>query len=1320
MRDPNYLSARETAARLGVHENTVRNWVREGILASARLPGTRNHRFDERDVERLREHRGAEVASVEPERRAIGPELVNAGDLALWAATRDAQDRFPELVRRLLASTPGVTNVSVRAGEGVALAGWDGRADSTGAAFLPPGTLWFEFGVGGGPKGKADADFAKRREDPKGAIPRESVFVFVTPRRWAGAPDWAAARRAEGVFSDVRVLDADDLEGWLQATPAIHQWISEELGRQPRNAETLEMWWSRFSSQTVPPLPSKLFLAGRMKQREQLAEFFGGPPDVLTIQTRWRDDAIAFTYATIEAVGADQVQPPLVVSAPDVWDRAIRQPGRMTLLPLFQDPDITTARERGHYIVLPVGREHLVRDKHLELPLPHRREAGEALQEAGIDAERAYRLSALVRRNMPSLIRALARDPRLRRPPWSRPPASEIFAPLALIGAWTPSDEDREVVRRITSANWDRAERALRYWLATDDPPFVLSGTQWHVASPEEAFLVLRDALTVDDIERWHRAAIEIILEPDPRLDLPADEQAMAGIRGVGRKNSEVLRQGIAEALAVIGSSEVEPMPDGTTGADRAAAVVENVLAQANADESGRVWQSLHDVMPLLAEAAPEVFLDAVNEDLDRGLPVLRGMFQDGDETSWLYSSSPHTGLLWALEALCWSADSVLSATLALARLEVVDPGGRLANRPIESLRNVLVGWIRHTAAPLSLRVQALEAICRETPDVGWSLTLGLWPETHGVSSPPHSPRFRDWGPDSRTVSIAEWIEYIGHLVRLAIALAGSRVERWAELAARVGALPPKERTRVIEALELFAAPESLAPDERLVLWERLHTEVARQRRFADAEWSMDEAPLSRLEALAARLEPSGDVERFAYLFDWHPDLPDVDLHDHTGYEDKLLSMRIEAVKEALVNDGLEGLRRLAARSAVPSHVGWTAGMVAQEKFTADLLQWLDAPEEDLRAMAAGWASKKLLDYGASWLHGALANPSMTVEARRVALVREAPALRDIWATLDEIDERLADAYWEWMNPWRVPAADAEYATRRLLARGRAWAAVDLLASEKHGKSGESSTVTPALVEEVLDAAIASDPASARTQSLGYELGLLLDYLDAEGADGATLARYELLFFRLLERHRRPRALFAAMSRDPTLFIDFVQRVYRGKNEPKRQLDEGERALAHHAWWILHHWHDLPGRREDGTVDAEHLTSWVREAREAFAESDRADIGDEEIGRVLAASPSGSDDGWPAEPVRDLLETIGSTRIEGGFHVGVMNARGVTGRDVYAGGEQERELAARYRAWARDMARWRRTSRVLRRLAEAYERDARRMDEEAQITADTE
>src|SRR5215213_3307288 len=107
-----FLTVRETARRLGVHENTIRNWARDGVLPTSRVPGSRFHRFDARDVERLRQQRGATVSSIEKERRTIGPELVDGTQLSHWATTQDSHTGLPELVRRLLASTPGITNVS--------------------------------------------------------------------------------------------------------------------------------------------------------------------------------------------------------------------------------------------------------------------------------------------------------------------------------------------------------------------------------------------------------------------------------------------------------------------------------------------------------------------------------------------------------------------------------------------------------------------------------------------------------------------------------------------------------------------------------------------------------------------------------------------------------------------------------------------------------------------------------------------------------------------------------------------------------------------------------------------------------------------------------------------------------------------------------------------------------------------------------------------------------------------------------------------------------------------------------------------------------
>ncbi len=77
------LNVRETARRLGVHENTVRNWADRGILRPMRLPGSGYRRFDVADVERLAREMRDGAAPIE-EVRAVRPRSGRAVGRDAW------------------------------------------------------------------------------------------------------------------------------------------------------------------------------------------------------------------------------------------------------------------------------------------------------------------------------------------------------------------------------------------------------------------------------------------------------------------------------------------------------------------------------------------------------------------------------------------------------------------------------------------------------------------------------------------------------------------------------------------------------------------------------------------------------------------------------------------------------------------------------------------------------------------------------------------------------------------------------------------------------------------------------------------------------------------------------------------------------------------------------------------------------------------------------------------------------------------------------------------------------------------------------------
>jgi hypothetical protein len=112
--------------------------------------------------------------------------------------------------------------------------------------------------------------------------------------------------------------------------------------------------------------------------------------------------------------------------------------------------------------------------------------------------------------------------------------------------------------------------------------------------------------------------------------------------------------------------------------------------------------------------------------------------------------------------------------------------------------------------------------------------------------------------------------------------------------------------------------------------------------------------------------------------------------------------------------------------------------------------------------------------------------------------------------------------------------------------------------------------------------------------------------------------------------------------------------------------------------------------------------------------SDRVDIGELQIGEVLAHAPTDVDGTFPAKAVRDVLEGALSDRMERGFIVGVHNKRGVTSRGMTDGGDQEYALAHDFEAKAAQIeATHPRTARALRQIADSYRAEGLRNDEEA-------
>jgi hypothetical protein len=870
--------------------------------------------------------------------------LADEADIEQWAQRIAARSELSRLVRGLVAQTNDqVVTLQMRAAEGTGVPGYDGIVEATrGTPFVPMGRSVWELGSGADAQSKAEADYQKRTADPLGEDPAETTFVVVTARRWGGKDKWSAEKRSDGIWREVKVFDADDLVIALESAPAIHFWFSELIGKPAAGVRTIEDWWQRFSASSQPVLSPGLVLAGRQNQAADLVRILDQDAQLTQISAPSTDDVLAFVAATILTTGED-VRDDLLSRTLIVLDAvSLRQldtsSGLLILLPFDEELRREAQLIRSHHVVI-VAPGDVPAD--IQLPPVDRDVFAELLKEMGVAEEQvgpltkaAYLSLVAFQRQAPATGRQPTRD-------WANKFESKVVRRAWMAGSWTDRRSgDQDAVAALIGVPYEDASDELRRISRDADPILIYTAGSWTVVEPSAAWEYTKSLITSSDVQSFESTVQTVLGSVDPALELPVEQRWAAGIYGKTRVHSTDLRRGLSRTLALFGARGNEiTLTGGSTLRSVATAITGSLLQRANEDESGQLWASLSDVLPLLAEAAPDAFLHEVDKGLGGDSPVLRTIFLDNQGDA-LTVSSPHTGLLWALETVAWSSEHFGMAVRSLARLAEVDPGGRLSNRPSNSLGDVFRPWLPQTTATPEGRLAALDVLIDNHPDVTFPLLLRLLPETHAVGMYSHKPMFRDWKRDSEGVTIAEYWDFVSAVVDRALAMADDDGDRWIELVARYDDVPPPKRAEILGAMERLAT--TLDSIEKEHVWESANKLVGHHRSYPDADWSLPSDDIDALARSIEALKPTDPVSVARWMFQDH--FPDIGVTRPTTFEEReaLINERRSAAIQLIFDArGLNGVLELADAVAYPWFVGTslaTSGLDVDEDALLKLL----------------------------------------------------------------------------------------------------------------------------------------------------------------------------------------------------------------------------------------------------------------------------------------------------------------------------------------------------------------------------------------------
>ena len=1332
---PPEMTVTEAARRLGVGRPALSNLLNGRASLSQDMAlrleatfGADRARLLERQAASDRERRRAEDRFVAVGTYAPSFLTIKARQIAEWAATNiQAREHLPVLLRQLIHATgrdlryvdfPGYDNAQRH--------GWDGWVEAGAATpWVPEGRSGWEFGVDQHSRAKAERDYRARLKTISSAERAECAFVFVTPRNWEGKDRWARDKEAAGDWKAVRALDASDIEQWLETTIAPRIWLAGELEIPTEGFETLGRFWRSWAEASDPPLTPAIFapsVAAHAKDFKKWLET-SRPDRPFTVAADSREEAVAFVACLLRHEAAsDRDLDRAVVFKTASTLRTLAQ-SSSPFMPIVDseeaEREIASLYRQRHCIVVR-PRNAVDREPDVAVELLGHAAFAEALADMGVKRDRVDRLASESGRSPTVLRRRLSEA--IRTPRWAGDrEAARRLIPMVLVGAWhTGSKADCEVLAALAQHDYEEVEKHVADLLQRNDCPVWSVGQYRGVVSKIDALFAVSQWMTAKDVTDFVDFAEYVLSESDPALEFPEDQRWFAGFYGKVREHSNALRTGVCETLAML-SVHGNALFWTRLGVDvRAyvAALVKRLLTPFTSDK----LRSHDSDLPGYAEAAPEEFLSLLEEDINGPKPVLQELLKPVGPG--VFDHPARTGILWALERLGWSPQFLMRVVLILAELSQTKIGDNWANKPIGSLSAIFRSWIPQTAAPLDDRIKALETLCRRFPDIGWQICIQQF-EGRQVAFPSDRPRWRnDAAGTGHGATRGERGKFVRKALDLAISWPKQKHDRktLGALVERLEAMPTDEdRIRVWNLIDSWSQAEKNENAKAELREQIRRTVLTRRGLLRGIEAGQRDRAREACEKLAAR-DPG---RRHAWLFadawvEYSVDELDEEDLDFEKREKQVDELRAEAMGAIWSARGPDGVLALL-KDCDAGTVGHYAAVCATEH---------GAAADVVRACLskAAQAQEKLDDFLRGFLRRVDDNARATLICSFIetAAVDEivrlfacAPFRNQTWRLLDRQDWRVRQRYWRTTFP--APARFAESETTELIDRlleakrpREAFLAVGL---------DWDRVETSHLKRLLMVVAEADDEAAGHFDIRPWDLSNALDALD--GRPGVTvdeMAQLEFMFFHVLDRdlgkHGIPN-LERKISASPCLFVQAFALVFKreddGQDPPAWRVDDpGRRAsLQHAAFRLLHEISRVPGAEDDGGVDAHALRQWVTEVRRLCKEYGRATIGDQQVGQLLSRAPFEKDGPWPCRSVCEVLEPIASQDVAAGFEIGVYNARGADWRSLDEGGKQERELSARYRAWAEQLAfDYPHIASILERVAKGYDRDAEREDSE--------
>lgn len=659
--------------------------------------------------------------------------LIKTIDLQHWADSKESAGLMPELMRRLIhASIIDIARISFPNEDCVDLPGFDGVLEySSSSAYIPSGKVAFEIGTNKEQKHKADEDYNKRTENISEEERTITNFVFVIPRKWKSANAWEKKRNEERKWKSVRVLTAVELEDWLSVCPAVAVWLAAKMGiiKETAKLKSLDEYWNKWSTNSKGRVLDKgILLGGREDECKRIIDYVKTPSEIF-VQSSSCDESLAFVVAAIMHSGDQGLIDRSVVVLDDATVQAmVEQYKNIVVITNSTNRDLGYAIQQNSNSIVYVSSplEMPPYGINIELSAHDYYKFQHALEMSGYGDDEARTIARSCGRSVAILRHQLNFD--ASTPEWVKMDDIQKIIPLLLLGRWNESNkEEQRLISELCDASYGEVSMMVQRWLFIDSSPLCRKDNCWYVVSPYDTFLYIKSYITEGVFAKFAKVIKEVLFDLDSNAMNHLNPELPLYTLGK-RKFSGLIREGLCHSLilmAILCDDRQEQVDE----------IVRDILK-----DTDMLWWLTYtheNVIPLIAEASPDAFLQYIENDLKKEDSLMMKLFIPIKKKGFfgVEWEANYSNILFALEMIAWMPEYMMRVCRILAQLSPIVNESNYVNKPINSLLEIFRVWYPMTTVGTSERCKALRTLYRHYPDVTIDLCFKIaenWRHQYG------------------------------------------------------------------------------------------------------------------------------------------------------------------------------------------------------------------------------------------------------------------------------------------------------------------------------------------------------------------------------------------------------------------------------------------------------------------------------------------------------------------------------------------------------------------------------------------------------------